>query len=115
MRPMKRRLITVVATLIALLLIPATAWAGDCVNKSRPAPSNSDQIQVVGNWAWFPGFGWTFLAPGTDLSEFAGAPGSSGNFQNGDGHALLDGAAACDNPNRQTDHGIQRTELFVSC
>ncbi|MDX1620367.1 MAG: hypothetical protein R3320_05215 [Nitriliruptorales bacterium] len=112
-----RRIFTTAAMVIGLVLVMALpAFAGDCVNESRPAPDDPSQFQVVGNWVWFPGFGWSFLPPGSDLSEFAGAPGANGNFHNDEhAHALLHDAAACDNPNRQTEHGIQRTELFDSC
>lgn len=106
----------------AFMFIPATANALDCTNVSRSAYAGSDyvfipgpniNVHVQGNWAYVLEFGsWVFLPPGT-VPEGAG---NNGNFQNGEGFALLV-SAICDSKgavldNRQGDHGIQ---LMESC
>lgn len=106
----------------ALVLIPTAAYALDCTNVSRPPAecgSNcTDGPILKGNWAWlpsvFPGAEevWAFVPPGT-VQDF-GIPGENGNFQSGEGFALLVNAI-CDSQgsvlvNRQTEHGIQLME-----
>ncbi|MHA6695304.1 hypothetical protein [Homoserinimonas sp. A520] len=115
----KKSLITV-GIAAGLVLAPTAAYALDCVNVSRPpAACGSDCTDgpvFKGNWAWlpsvFPGApeGWVFVPPGTvpDL------PGANGNYQSGEGYALLVNAI-CDSQgsvlvNRQTEHGIQLME-----
>ena len=76
----------------ALMFVPAAANALDCNNVSRPA---------------YTGTEWVFIP---DISV-PGVPGSGGNYQNGEGFALLVNAL-CDSAgagfeNRQTEHGIQ--------
>jgi hypothetical protein len=93
---------------IAVALVSGGAFALDCVNVSRPAPEQSGPgiVELKGNWAYvnFPGFsGWVFVPPGT----IPITPGANGNFQNGEGFALLIGTGACGNEARQTEHGIQ--------
>lgn len=55
---------------------------------------------------------WVFVPPGT--VEGFGLPGENGNYQNGEGYALLVNAI-CDslgqvNEKRQAEHGIQLME-----
>ncbi len=114
----KKSLITV-GIAAGLIFMPAAAYALDCSNVSRPPAecgSNCTNGPIIkGNWAWlpsvFPGAPevWTFVPPGT-VQGF-GIPGESGNYQNGEGYALLVNAI-CDSRgavlvSRQTEHGIQ--------
>lgn len=115
MGTMKRVVSTTVFVVGLVLVLAVPAWAGDCVNRSRQAPEDPTQVQISGNWVWFPGFGWSFLAPGTEIPGVGSGAGDAGNFKAGDGHALLDGAAACDLEGRQTEHGIQRANAFIDC
>jgi hypothetical protein len=110
-----------------LMFIPTAANALDCTNVSRPPAacgSNcTDGPVFTGNWAWlpsvFPGApeAWVFVPPGSLKEIDPTAPiGQKGNFQNGEGFALLVNAI-CDSQgsvlaNRQTEHGIQ---LMESC
>jgi hypothetical protein len=106
----------------AAIFIPTAAQALDCTNLSRPpAACGSDCTDgpiIKGNWAWlpsvFPGSAevWAFVPPGT--IEGAGLPGENGNYQSGEGYALLVNAI-CDSEgsvlvNRQTTNGIQLME-----
>jgi hypothetical protein len=113
-----------------------SAYALDCVNVSRPAPTQPSApvfdvpggptIWVVqGDWWYinfnggpFAGAVWDKVPPGTAASvlgltpEQAGAVGLpagtvKGNYQAGQGFGLLDNAQAPCNANRQTQHGIQ--------
>lgn len=118
---MFRKTLAALGVAAALTLIPTTAHALDCTNASRPAYTGTDYIEVEpgffvhvqGNWAFIgspdaPGQGaWVFVPPGTVPMT----PGQNGNFQNGEGFALLFNAI-CDSKgkvldNRQTSHGIQ--------
>ncbi|MGX9900337.1 hypothetical protein ACW0JT_11250 [Arthrobacter sp. SA17] len=105
-----------------LMFIPTAANALDCTNVSRPPAACGSNCTggpvLTGNWAWlpsvFPGAqeAWVFVPPGTVPEEFI--PGHRGNYQNGEGFALL-ANAICDSEgsvlvNRQTDHGIQLME-----
>lgn len=106
----------------AFVFIPTAAQALDCINVSRPpAACGSDCTDgpiINGNWAWLPSVFpdapevWVFVPPGT-VQGF-GLPGEKGNYQNGEGYALLVNAI-CDslgsvNEKRQTEHGIQLME-----
>lgn len=107
-----------------LMFIPTAANALDCVNVSRPPAacgSNCPSPVISGNWAWlpsiFPGSAevWSFVPPGS-LKGIAAPLGQKGNFQSGEGYALLVNAI-CDSrgsvlAHRQTEHGIQ---LMESC
>lgn len=120
----------------ALFAGTSNAFALECVNASRPAPTqpsaplmdasalNGPVIWVVqGNW-WFVSDGldfeagyWDFVPPGTAVwlgmdQEAATSLGLSagsvhGDFQAGEGFGLLDNAQAPCNEERQTSHGIQ--------
>ncbi|MDR7157648.1 hypothetical protein J2X42_000331 [Arthrobacter sp. BE255] len=107
----------------AFMFVPAAAaQALHCENVSRPPAACgavcTDGPILVGNWAWlpsvFPGApeAWVFVPPGT-VQGF-GLPGEDGNFQSGDGVALLVNAI-CDSEgkvlvHRQVEHGIQLME-----
>lgn len=109
----------------AFMFIPATANALDCTNVSRP-PEPCGAVCpggpiIKGNWAWlpsvFPGApeAWAFVPPGSlKVLEPTAQIGQKGNFQNGEGYALLVNAICDSNGsvlvNRQTDHGIQLME-----
>lgn len=110
----------------AFMFVPTAANALDCVNVSKPpAACGADCTNgpiLNGNWAWlpsvFPGAAevWAFVPPGT-VQGF-GLPGEKGNYQNGEGYALLVNAI-CDSQGsvlmkRQTEHGIQLMEGCVS-
>ncbi|MEE2568232.1 hypothetical protein V1638_02305 [Pseudarthrobacter sp. J64] len=101
----------------AFLFVPVAANALDCTNASRPAYSGTEWVFVPdigsnvhfnGNWGYVEAWGaWVFLPPGT----VPGMPGSGGNFQSGEGFALL-ANALCDSQGavldkRQGDRGIQ--------
>lgn len=104
---------------VAFALAPTAAFALDCHNVSRPpaacGATCTDGPIIVGNWAWlpsvFPGApeAWVFVPPGT-VQDF-GIPDENGNYQNGEGFALLVNAICDSNGSvlvsRQTDHGIQ--------
>ena len=108
---------------VAFVLVPTAAQALDCVNVSKPPAACGSNCTggpiIKGNWAWLPSvFGpeaptyWVFVPPGT--VEGLGIPGENGNFQSGEGYALLVNAI-CDSTggvleNRQTGHGIQLLE-----
>ena len=117
----KKSLLTV-GIAAGLVLVPTAAFALDCTNVSRPPAacgSNcTDGPIIKGNWGWlpsvFPGApeAWVFVPPGTVTGE--GIPGENGNYQNGEGYALLVNAI-CDSQgsvlvSRQTEHGIQLME-----
>ncbi|TAP45522.1 hypothetical protein [Arthrobacter sp. S39] len=119
---MFRKSIAAAGLAAAFMFIPATANALDCINVSRPPAACgavcTDGPILNGNWGWlpsvFPGAPevWAFVPPGT-VQDF-GLPGEKGNFQSGEGFALLVNAI-CDSQgsvlvSRQTDHGIQLME-----
>lgn len=101
------------------ILAPTAAYALDCTNVSRPPAACGTTCPggpiIKGNWGWlpsiFPGAPavWAFVPPGT--VEGFGLPGENGNFQSGEGYALLVNAMCDSNGkvllNRQTGHGIQ--------
>ncbi|WP_159617783.1 hypothetical protein [Arthrobacter zhaoguopingii] len=106
----------------AFVFIPTAANALDCVNVSRPPAacgSNCTTGPVIkGNWVWLPSVfpggpqSWVLVPPGT--IQGIGVAGESGNFQSGEGYALLVNAI-CDSQgsvlvHRQTEHGIQLLE-----
>jgi hypothetical protein len=106
----------------AFMFVPTAANALDCINVSKPpaacGSSCTDGPIVKGNWAWLPSVFagapevWAFVPPGM-VPEF-GLPGAKGNYQSGEGYALLVNAI-CDSQgsvlvHRQTDHGIQLLE-----
>ena len=108
-----------------LMFIPTAANALDCVNVSRPPAacgSNCPAPVISGNWAWLPSiFGpgapevWAFVPPGSLKVIDPTAPlGQKGNFQGGEGFALLVNAICDSNgavlENRQREHGIQLME-----
>jgi len=132
---LRRTIFTLSVTAAVIGLGASSAFALDCVNVSRPAPTQpaapilSDPditIWVIqGDW-WFVSFGggafsdaiWDKVPPGTAVSvlgltpEEAAAVGLpagtvNGNYQAGQGFGLLDNAQAPCNANRQTSHGIQ--------
>ena len=114
----------------------SSAFALDCSNVSRPAPTqpaspvldlSSDGGPVIwvvqGDW-WFISEGafadgiWDKVPPGTaasvlgltaDQAAFLGLPAGTvnGNYQGGNGFGLLDIAQAPCVAARQTSHGIQ--------
>ncbi|HSP75213.1 MAG TPA: hypothetical protein VLO31_03235 [Cryobacterium sp.] len=117
---MLKKSLIAAALAAAFVLVPTAAQALDCTNLSRPpADCGSDCTAgpvIKGNWAWlpsvFPGApqNWVFVPPGT----IPGLPGEKGNFQSGDGYALLVNAI-CDSEgsvlaSRQTTQGIQLME-----
>ena len=119
---MFRKTFTAAGLAAAFMFVPAAANALDCTNVSRPPAACgavcTDGPILVGNWAWFPSVfpgapeGWVFVPPGT-VQGF-GLPGESGQFQSGEGYALLVNAI-CDSQgsvlvSRQTEHGIQLME-----
>jgi hypothetical protein len=87
-------------TLGAVLALPGTALADDCVNFSRPAPPDPSSCVVQGNWLYLGCFGfphWGFITPGTDLSGLGiTQPGANGNYTNGKVDDLLGVSAICD-------------------
>lgn len=119
---MIRKTLAAAGLAAAFTFVPAAAHALDCVNVSRPPAACgiecTDGPVLQGNWAWlpsvFPGApeAWVFVPPGT-VKDF-GLAGENGNFQNGEGYALLVNAI-CDSQGsvqvkRQTEHGIQLME-----
>ncbi|MCP8998569.1 hypothetical protein NFC73_02295 [Pseudarthrobacter sp. RMG13] len=109
----------------AFVFVPTAANALDCTNVSRPpAACGADCTAgpvIKGNWAWlpsvFPGAAevWAFVPPGSLKVLDPTAPiGQKGNFQNGEGFALLVNAICESNGSvlvhRQTEHGIQLGE-----
>ena len=119
---MFRKTLVAAGLTAAFMLIPTSAYALDCTNPSKPPAACgavcTDGPILDGNWAWlpsvFPGApqAWVFVPPGT-VQGF-GLPGEKGNYQNGEGYALLVNAI-CDSQGsvlvkRQTDHGIQLME-----
>lgn len=103
----------------AFMFIPTAANALDCVNVSKPPAAcgaNCSGPVIQGNWVWLPSVFegspqvWAFVPPGTvPLTS-----GANGNFQSGEGYALLVNAV-CDShgkilDKRQTDRGIQLLE-----
>jgi hypothetical protein len=137
-----RKAIFAVSISAAILGMGASsAYALDCVNASRPAPTQPAQpvadftshggpvIWVVqGDW-WFMSFDGTFahaawdkVPPGTAASVIGLTPAEvaalglpagtvNGNYQAGNGFGLLDHAQAPCNTNRQTTNGIQAESL----
>jgi hypothetical protein len=117
---MLKKALAAAGLVAAFVLVPTAASALDCINVSKPPAACgavcTDGPIIHGNWAWlpsvFPGApeAWAFVPPGT----VPGLAGEKGNFQNGDGYALLVNAI-CDSQgsvqvNRQTEHGIQLLE-----
>lgn len=119
---MFRKSLIAVGLAAGFVLIPTAASALDCTNASRPPAACgsvcTDGPIINGNWAWlpsvFPGApeAWVFVPPGT-VQDF-GLPGENGNFQSGEGYALLVNAICDSNGSvqvkRQTEHGIQLME-----
>ncbi|GAB3282832.1 hypothetical protein GCM10027449_25250 [Sinomonas notoginsengisoli] len=117
---MFRKTLAALGVAAALTLVPTTAHALDCTNLSKPPYAGSEYIEAApgllvhlqGNWAflkapWAPDGYWTFVPPGT----IPLAPGANGNYQNGEGFALLFNAH-CDSKGqvlakRQTTNGVQ--------
>lgn len=110
----------------------SSAFALDCSNVSRPAPTLGTPVftsgpftiwVIQGDWWFISGgpFGagaWDKIPPGTASSvlgfslqqaEAIGLPAGAvnGNYQGGNGFGLLDIAQAPCNTNRQTTNGIQ--------
>jgi hypothetical protein len=119
---MLKKALAAAALVAAFILTPAAAQALDCINVSKPPAKCgavcTDGPILQGNWGWlpsiFPGAPqvWAFVPPGT-VQGF-GLPGENGNYQSGEGFALLVNAI-CDSQgsvlvNRQTEHGIQLME-----
>ncbi|HET6966078.1 MAG TPA: hypothetical protein VFH58_14985 [Acidimicrobiales bacterium] len=120
---MIKKVLVGVATAAAVTAIPAAAFADSCANVSRaPAPCGMScpTPVVVGNWVWLPSIDsivgdtlpplWGFLPPGAQDSVMIGAPGSNGNYTNGQTSSLLGMSANCppgSNTARQGSHGIQ--------
>ncbi|ELT44668.1 hypothetical protein ACJJV6_01060 [Arthrobacter nitrophenolicus] len=117
---MFRKSLAAAGLAVVFMFVPTAANALDCANVSRSAYTGSDyvfipgpdiHVHVQGNWAYVLEAGaWVFLPPGT-VPEGAG---DDGNFQNGEGYALLVNAI-CESSgavldNRQGDHGIQLLE-----
>ncbi|GHG47252.1 hypothetical protein GCM10012320_13850 [Sinomonas cellulolyticus] len=114
---MFRKTIAALGVAAALTLIPTAAHALDCTNLSRPAytgtqwvyvPEISSNVHLEGNWAYIQAWqAWTFIPPGTVPLT----PGRNGNYQNGQGYALLANAICSSKgqvlENRQTTKGIQ--------
>jgi len=112
----------------ALVGIASPAFALDCVNNSRPAPSIAGVIPVevgdgvylyetVGNWAYIyiapeDRYEWTFVPPGT----IPITPGAHGNYQAGAGFGLLDkSAAVCvGRTNQPGMHGVTADPFTMS-
>jgi len=109
---------------VAFMFIPTAANALDCSNASRPSNFTGAQtleggIIAKGNWVWYPSvFGpgspevWVFVPPGSLKVFEPDAPlGQKGNFQSGEGFALLVNAICDSNgavlESRQTENGIQ--------
>ncbi|HEY9355540.1 MAG TPA: hypothetical protein VIQ52_04455 [Arthrobacter sp.] len=122
---MFRKTFTAAGLAAAFMFVPVAAHALDCTNVSRPPAACgavcTDGPILNGNWAWlpsvFPGApeAWVFVPPGSLKNIDPTAPiGQKGNYQNGEGYALLVNAI-CDSQgsvlvSRQTDHGIQLME-----
>ena len=121
---MFRKTLATLGVAAALTLVPTAAYALDCTNVSRPAYTGELDplgpgigVHVQGNWAYIvapftpPEGAWIFLPPGSDIAQLVGTPGAPGNFQNGEGFALLYNAVCGSDGNaahvRQTEHGIQ--------
>jgi len=131
----RKALFAVALSAAVSLLVASGASALDCVNVSRPPPSQPAQpvftapdgttIWVVtGDW-WFlspdgsfSDGAWDKIPPGTaasilgltaDQAASIGLPPATinGNYQGGSGIGLLDNAQAPCVANRQTGHGIQ--------
>jgi hypothetical protein len=111
--------VLVAAVSVLALAVPAIAAADSCSNVSR-APADcgmvcTDGPVTDGNWVWLPSIGvpdpaWGKAPPGTVDSVALGLPGANGNYTNGQTSSLLGMSNNCppgNNPNRQTDHGIQ--------
>jgi hypothetical protein len=109
---------------VGLVGVAAPAYALDCQNASRPAPDITGQTCVPedhgvcaymetlsGNWVYIYNsyenvYKWTFLVPGTT---------NAGNYQDGQGFALLDNGMAPCLSNRQDSHGIQLDDPSTKC
>lgn len=103
---MLRRVATVIVAMLAVLLPSSAAFADNCFNASRPAPSGN-QPTSTGRWVWLPSIGIDFPAWGFEPPA---------NYQNGNPDAwLLSKTPYCAaggfvNPggtNRTYTHGIQ--------
>lgn len=98
-----RKLLVLLVAVAALGIGAAAAYAGSCLNLSRPAPNQCPATGPCtrGNWVWLPSIGvpapfWGFVPP----EQYAQHVGAS----------LLDMSAICRSgipTARQTDHGIQ--------
>lgn len=119
---MLRKSLAAAVVAAALMFIPTAANALDCTNASRPAnltsaafyePFPGFQIYVKGNWAFIVAEdAWVFVPPGSLKVIDPTAPiGQKGNFQSGEGFALLFNAQCDSNgvvlDNRQSERGIQ--------
>lgn len=119
---MLKKALAAAALAAAFVLVPTAAQALDCINVSKPPAACGSTCTsgpiIDGNWAWLPSVlpgapeVWAFAPPGT-IQGF-GLPGENGNYQNGEGYALLVNAI-CDSQgsvlvSRQTEHGIQLME-----
>ena len=103
---MIRRLV-VGATILAALALPGAAFADECANVSRPAPADTSDVTIKGNWGYVPQAGaWMMAVPGGTPSTLFDLPGANGNYTNGQRDHLLSETAET-NPNRQTTNGIQ--------
>ena len=117
---MRGRFIGILGGAVLSLVISSAALADSCANVSRaPAPCGfSCTAPVVeGNWVWLPSLAsigipglppfWGFLPPGGPDSQFIGAPGANGNYQNGFSEWLLGHSAYClKGVNPDKSHGI---------
>jgi hypothetical protein len=118
---MLKKALAAAGLVAAFVFVPTAASALDCINVSRPPAAcgnECDSPVITGNWAWLPSVFpdapevWVFVPPGT-VGDF-GLPGENGNYQNGEGYALLVNAI-CDSlgqvsEKRQAEHGIQLME-----
>jgi hypothetical protein len=109
-----RRLLMLLAVVVALGIAVAAASADSCANLSRPGPNACPATGPCtrGNWVWLPSVGvpapfWGFAPPGSEDAQLLGLPGAGGNHA---GTSLLDMSAICRKgivTRRQTDKGIQ--------
>ena len=112
-----RKLLVMVVLVLGVGVCATAAFAGSCVNLSRPAPNQCPATGPCtrGNWVWLPSVGvpapfWGFATPGSEDAALLGLPGSGGQYAQHVGESLLDMSAICRlgiPTARQTDHGIQ--------
>lgn len=128
----RKAIVSVALSAVVVAVGAPAAEAFNCVNASRPAPAqpavpvyDSGQGFVVyvvaGEW-WYLSFDssfadavWDKVPPGglpaVEASLFGLPAGASnGNYQAGQGFALLDNAMAPCLANRQTSKGIQQDQ-----